>query len=131
MTTLPVKTTSRVQFIDITSQLKKAVSESGVRDGTVLVFVPHTTAGVTINEHADPAVVQDISMMLSKSVPHEAGFTHSEGNSDAHIKTLLTGSSVQVILSAGSLVLGTWQGIFFCEYDGPRQRKIHVKVMPG
>lgn len=129
METIQVKTGFRNQFVDVTSRVREAISKSGVRDGIAVIYVPHTTAGVTINEAADPSVVQDMQEKLSQLVPYEGQYRHSEGNSDAHIKASLVGSSVHVIVSGGSPVLGTWQGVFFCEFDGPRTRKVHVKVV--
>ncbi len=129
MTTVQVRTTSRIEFVDITRQVNDAVSKTGVQNGVVVVYVPHTTAGVTINEAADPSVVQDINTKLTQVIPHQGPYRHVEGNSDAHIKASLVGSSVTVIISDGALVLGTWQGIFFCEFDGPRSRKFHFQVM--
>lgn len=131
METIQVKTGSRIQFVDVTSRVREAISKSGVRDGIALIYVPHTTAGITINEAADPSVAEDIQEKLSQLAPFEESYRHSEGNSDAHIKTSLVGSSVHLIVSGGSPVLGTWQGIFFCEFDGPRTRKVHVKVVAG
>ena len=131
MKAIQVRTQSRIQFVDITSEVKDAISVSGIREGLALVFVPHTTAAVTINEAADPSVVSDIISKLSQMVPHRDNYLHSEGNSDAHIKASLIGSSVNLVISRGALVLGTWQGIFFCEFDGPRQRKVFVKVISG
>jgi len=131
MKAIQVRTQSRIQFVDITSEVKDAISVSGIREGLALVFVPHTTAAVTINEAADPSVVSDIISKLSQMVPHRDNYLHSEGNSDAHIKASLIGSSVNLVISGGALVLGTWQGIFFCEFDGPRQRKVFVKVISG
>ena len=130
METIKVKTTSRIEFVEITSQVRDAIARSGASEGFAIVYVPHTTAGVTINEAADPAVVQDINAKLSSLVPHQANYRHTEGNADAHIKASLMGSSVQVIISGGAPVLGTWQGIFFCEFDGPRARQVHVKIIP-
>lgn len=124
-----VKTDSHSQFKDITSQVKQAVSDSSVENGLALVYVTHTTAGITINEHADPAVAQDIISSLDKRFPWEDNYRHAEGNSAAHIKASLMGSSVSVIIENGSLVLGTWQGIFFCEFDGPRSRNAVIKVI--
>lgn len=124
-----VKTRSRTEFVDITSEVRNVVSDSGVRDGICYVYVPHTTAGVTINEGADPSVVKDIQTMLEKLVPHSARYLHMEGNSDAHIKTALIGSSETIVVEKGKLLLGTWQAIFFCEFDGARNRKVHVKVI--
>jgi secondary thiamine-phosphate synthase enzyme len=131
METIKVKTSSRIEFVEITSQVRDAIARSGASEGLAIVYVPHTTAGVTINEAADPAVVQDINSKLSSLVPHQANYRHTEGNADAHIKASLMGSSVQVIISRGSPVLGTWQGIFFCEFDGPRARQVHIKIIPG
>ncbi len=122
-----VRTSSRTQFVEITSEVRHAVASSGVSEGICIVFVPHTTAGVTINEHADPSVVHDIGAHLEKAVPPNRGYTHGEGNADSHIKTVMTGPSVTLIVHRGDLVLGTWQGIFFCEFDGPRNRTYHVK----
>ncbi len=131
METLQVKTGSRIQFVDITSRVGEAIARSGIKDGMAAVYVPHTTAGVTINEAADPAVVTDINMKLTELIPHHDGYRHTEGNADAHIKASLMGSSIHLIVSGGSPVLGTWQGIFFCEFDGPRTRKVVVTVVPG
>jgi secondary thiamine-phosphate synthase enzyme len=131
METVQVKSSSRVQFMDITHRIKETISKSGVRDGLALIFVPHTTAGITINEAADPSVADDIKEKLAKLAPHYDAYRHSEGNSDAHIKASLVGSSVTVIISGGAPVLGTWQGIFFCEFDGPRTRKIFVQIIPS
>jgi secondary thiamine-phosphate synthase enzyme len=124
-----VKTGSRIEFVNITSDLQKIVSESGVRNGVCHVYIPHTTAGVTINEGADPSVVEDIVSTLNKQVPHISGYLHAEGNSDAHIKTSLVGSSESIFIGGGKLLLGTWQAVFFCEFDGARNRTVMVKVM--
>jgi len=121
--------TGRDNFYNITTQAREAVRESGTRDGICTVFCPHTTAGITINENADPDVVRDMLLGLDKAFPDRPEFRHSEGNSSAHLKASCTGSSVQVIISGGSLVLGTWQGIYFCEFDGPRTRKFIVSVL--
>jgi secondary thiamine-phosphate synthase enzyme len=129
METIQVRTASRIQFVEITSQVTKAIAYSKVRDGMAVVYVPHTTAGITINEAADPSVVDDINEKLSSLVPHRGAYKHSEGNADAHIKASLMGSSVHLIIAEGSPVLGTWQGIFFCEFDGPRTRKVHIKIL--
>jgi len=126
-----IKTGSRTEFVNITSEVQKIVSESGVKEGVCYIYVPHTTAGVTINEGADPSVVKDIVSMLNKLVPHSGNYLHLEGNSDAHIKTTLVGPSESVIIGGGKLLLGTWQAIFFCEFDGARNRKVTVKVMEG
>ena len=127
--TLKVRTDSRTEYVDVTERVQQAVGESGISDGICLVSVPHTTAGVTINEAADPSVRRDIIHELDKVIPYDDNYKHMEGNSAAHIKTTLTGSSVLLIVEDGKLVLGTWQGIYFCEYDGPRRRTLHVKVL--
>jgi secondary thiamine-phosphate synthase enzyme len=129
METLQVRSGSRIQFLDITAQVREVIAGSGIQAGMAVVYVPHTTAGVTINEAADPSVVEDITAQLSQLVPYKASYKHVEGNSDAHIKASLVGSSVHLIVSRGAPLLGTWQGIFFCEFDGPRTRKVHVKVL--
>ena len=115
-------------FYNITAQVRQAVSDSGVRDGIAVVFCPHTTAGITINENADPDVVHDMLLGLSKAFPDRPEFKHGEGNSTAHLKASTTGSSVTVIIAEGKLKLGTWQGIYFCEFDPPRNRKFFVKI---
>lgn len=125
---ISIKTASRTEFVNITPSVQKAVSESGIKSGICYVYVPHTTAGITINEGADPSVVKDILTALNKLVPHKAGYLHMEGNSDAHIKTSLVGTSRSVIIENGRLILGTWQAIFFCEFDGPRSREVIVKI---
>ena len=128
-TTLDVKTGSRVELVDITSQVRKAVSKSGVRDGICHIFVPHTTAGIAINENADPSVKRDIVMETTKMVPFEDGYQHMEGNAAAHIKSVLFGPNLSLLVEGGDIVLGTWQGVFFCEFDGPRSRRVHLKVI--
>ena len=125
-TTIHVKTRSRIEMVDITSLVQKEVSKSKTSDGLCLVYVPHTTAGITINEGADPAVCKDIMDKLNELVPANAGYRHMEGNADSHIKASLMGSSVHVMVENGHLVLGTWQKIFFCEFDGPRSRRAYV-----
>jgi secondary thiamine-phosphate synthase enzyme len=127
--TFQVKTTTQTEFIDITHSVQEGVQKTGVGDGICIIFIPHTTAAVTINENADPSVIQDIVMELNKIVPFKDQYRHLEGNSPAHIKASLVGCSEFVFIESGKLVLGTWQGIFFCEFDGPRNRKVHVKVM--
>jgi len=131
MTRLDVRTTSHTQMVDITRLVQDAVRESGVADGICTVFVPHTTAGVTINENADPDVVRDFTTEINKIVPWEDGYHHMEGNSAAHLKASMIGFSEQIIVEDSRLVLGTWQGVYFCEYDGPRNRKVYVKVTEG
>jgi len=128
---LEINTNKRVEFVDITSKVSNVVAQSGVKEGLCVVYVPHTTCGLTINEHADPSVVEDIIGHTSKLVPDSEKYRHLEGNSDAHIKASLFGSSVSIIVSDGRLLLGTWQGIFLCEFDGPRRRSVYVKVMEG
>ena len=126
-----VKTGSRTEMVDITARIQAAVSTSGVTQGLCMVYVPHTTAGVTINESADPSVKRDIMMVLNQVIPWEADYRHLEGNSPAHIKSSLIGASETIIVKDSNLVLGTWQGIFFCEFDGPRTRKVHIKLISG
>jgi secondary thiamine-phosphate synthase enzyme len=128
---ISVKTTARTQMIDITAEVRAAVRESGIENGLVHVFSMHTTAAVTINENADPAVTTDMLAFINKVVPWDDHFKHMEGNSAAHIKVSLFGPSEIIPLEKGSLVLGTWQGIYFCEFDGPRTRWVHITVMPG
>jgi len=126
---ITITTKSRSQMIDITGSVRDAVTQSGVKEGICFVYVPHTTAGVTINENADPSVVRDILNETEKIVPWEDGYKHMEGNSAAHIKASMMGFSQMVIIDKGRLVLGTWQGIYFCEFDGPRQRKVLIKII--
>jgi secondary thiamine-phosphate synthase enzyme len=121
-----IKTSKRNEFVDITAQIQEIVGE--VSEGVVTVFVPHTTTGITINENADPDVPRDILKKLEKLIPQQDNYCHMEGNSDAHIKASLFGSSVRVIIQNGQLLLGTWQSIFFCEFDGPRTRKFYIQV---
>lgn len=128
---LDVSTSSRCEMIDVTAQVVEVVRDSGVTSGRVVCYVPHTTAGVTIQENADPDVTRDLTAYLSKLVPRSAGFRHAEGNSDAHIKASLVGSSVTVLVRDGRCVLGTWQAIYFCEFDGPRQRTLIVQTAGG
>ena len=129
--TLQVKTSAHTQMLDITRQIQDAVTDSGVKSGICTIFIPHTTAAVTINENADPDVVRDFTMEINKIVPWEDGYHHMEGNSAAHLKSSMIGFSEQVIIEDGRLVLGVWQGIYFCEYDGPRTRKVIVKITEG
>lgn len=124
-----ISTKSRNQMIDITGQVGSVVSKSGITNGDVIVYCPHTTAAITINENADPSVPHDMLLTLEQLLPqHRSGYRHSEGNSDSHCKSSLFGCSEQVLIKGGSLQLGTWQGIFFCEFDGPRSRKVIVQV---
>jgi secondary thiamine-phosphate synthase enzyme len=129
MTKLEIRTKKRTEMLDITAEVKRAVEGSGVKDGICLVFVPHTTAAVTINENADPDVTRDIQAHMARLVPKDAGFAHTEGNSDGHIMSSIFGASEALIVEGGRLVLGIWQGIYLCEFDGPRTRKVFVKVM--
>ena len=130
MKAIDVQTQSREAMIDLTSRVRDVVSSSNIKEGICLVYVPHTTAGITINENADPCVGTDIISSLEKVVLDSWPYAHSEGNSPAHVKASLIGSSIQTIVENGHLVLGTWQGIFFCEFDGPRKRKVYVKIQP-
>lgn len=126
---LTVKTNSRNEMIDITYEVENYLKENNFQNGVLTIFVPHTTAAVTINENADPSVKRDILSYLSKLIPQNAGFTHMEGNSDSHIKSTLVSPSLTVIVENGEIVLGTWQSIFFCEFDGPRARKVYLKFI--
>ncbi len=128
MKTLTVKSTSREDFVDVTSQVQQIVGASGIRTGSCLLHVPHTTAAVTVNEGADPSVPSDILAYLADRVPHRGPYRHAEGNSDAHIKSTLVGASLVLPVEDGRVVLGTWQAIFFCEFDGPRSRRLHVQI---
>jgi len=129
MKTFDLQTPSREAFIDITSRVEEEIEKSPVKSGICHVYVPHTTAAVTINENADPTVRQDILMTLRKAVPDSLPYAHSEGNSPAHVKSSLVGASVTLLIEDGRLALGTWQGIFFCEFDGPRRRHVYVRVL--
>ncbi|MFQ6089911.1 MAG: secondary thiamine-phosphate synthase enzyme YjbQ [Candidatus Bipolaricaulia bacterium] len=129
MRQISIRSQAKQELIDITSQVERVVREAGLEEGLCSVFVPHTTAGVLINENADPSVREDILMMLAKLIPQSTHYKHSEGNSPAHIKSSLVGSSVQVPVSEGRLKLGTWQGIIFCEFDGPRNRNAWISLL--
>lgn len=129
MDTLDITTNSRIEFVDITHRIQKMVDRSKNKEGICLVFCPHTTAGLTINENADKSVCFDINKQLQTLIPKDSNYQHQEGNSDSHIKTALIGNSVSIIINAGKLVLGTWQGIFFCEFDGPRSREVYIKIV--
>ncbi len=131
MKSITLRTHGRCELVDITGEVQKAIQDCGLENGLAMIFVPHTTAGVTINENADPSVVADLLENLERLVPQHGNYRHSEGNSDAHCKASLVGSSVSVAVQTGKLVLGTWQGIYFCEFDGPRSRKFQVLVLPG
>lgn len=127
--TIQVNTPDRSAAVDITNLVARKVRDSGVRSGVCLVYIPHTTAGVTVNEGADPSVMEDVLNGLDKLAPWRAGYKHAEGNSAAHIKAILVGGSAQIIIENGCLLLGTWEHIFLCEFDGPRTRKIRIKVI--
>ena len=132
MQEITLKTRRRCEMVDVTRQIAEFVEESGLTDGLVVAFVPHTTAGITINENADPDVVHDLLLTLEELAPqHRRGYQHGEGNSDAHVKASLVGPSVTVMVEGGRLCLGTWQGIYFCEFDGPRRRHVYVHVIRG
>jgi secondary thiamine-phosphate synthase enzyme len=127
--TISVNSRSRTELIDITGQVQEAVKKSGLKDGVCHLFVPHTTAGITINEGADPSVKRDILTSLNKLVPFEGDYHHAEGNSAAHIKTTMVGTSAVCLIEDSQLVLGTWQAIFFCEFDGPRTRRVYIATI--
>ncbi len=131
METINVRTTAQTEFIDITDRVQDAIQRLKISNGICYAYVPHTTAGVTVNENADPSVKRDILMALGKTVPDGLPYQHGEGNSPAHIKASLLGPSVVIFVESGKVVLGTWQGIFFCEFDGPRNRRIYVKGLEG
>ena len=126
---LRVKTKARTELVDITQGVQRLVAESGVRSGVCYIYVPHTTSGITINENTDPNVGRDILMELNKVIPFDDDYGHGEGNSAAHIKSTIVGVSKSVVIEEGRLALGTWQAVFFCEFDGPRDRRVYVKVM--
>ncbi|MCX7987815.1 MAG: secondary thiamine-phosphate synthase enzyme YjbQ [Thermodesulfovibrio sp.] len=127
--TLTVKTSSREEFVDIRMEVEKAIRDWGIKNGVCYLYVPHTTAGITINEGADPSVKKDIIDALKKIAPYGAGYSHVEGNADSHIKATIVGSSVNIFIEGGRLILGQWQSIFFCEFDGPRTRKVYMKII--
>ncbi len=129
MEKINIKTNSRIDLIDITDRIQTVVSKNKIKDGVCFIFCPHTTAGLTINENADPSVRRDIINTLNKLVPEGAGYSHSEGNADSHIKSSLFGASLTIFIAGGQLALGTWQGIYFCEGDGPRSREVWIKVI--
>jgi secondary thiamine-phosphate synthase enzyme len=126
---LSLKTERRTQLLDVTAAVTQMVRDSGVHQGTCLLYVPHTTAGIIVNEGADPDVARDIEAALDRLAPKEAGYRHAEGNADSHVKSALAGSSAMVFIAGGRLELGRWQGIFFCEFDGPRQRTLRIKIV--
>ena len=131
MKSVTLRTHKRSEFVDITGQVQEVINQEKLRNGAAMVFVPHTTAGITINENADPSVVTDLLESLGRLIPEQGNYRHSEGNSDSHCKASLMGCSVVVPVKNGELVLGTWQGIYFCEFDGPRSRKFQVTALAG
>jgi len=131
MEKIKLKTTKRIDLLDITDEIQNIVTKSKIKGGVCFIFCPHTTAGLTINENADPSVRRDIINTLNKLVPENAGYAHTEGNADSHIKSSLFGSSLTIFIEEGQLALGTWQGIYFCEGDGPRSREVWVKFVQG
>jgi secondary thiamine-phosphate synthase enzyme len=131
MQSFAVRTQKHTEFLDITRQVQSAAAALGLQSGILTIFVPHTTAGITINENADPDVTSDIAAALERAIPWNAEYRHSEGNAAAHVKASLIGSSVQVLVEGGRLQLGTWQAVYFCEFDGPRSRKVWVAAAPS
>jgi secondary thiamine-phosphate synthase enzyme len=129
--TLSVRTGSRIEMVDVTGKIQDLVRAGGVTEGVCQVFVAHTTAGLTINENADPSVQADLLMVLNKIISDREAYRHGEGNSPAHIKASLMGSDLTILVNNGSLLLGTWQGVYLCEFDGPRTRKVYIKIMAG
>ncbi len=127
--TIYIQSKKKIDFINITGQVEQLLKKDNVSEGICYLFVPHTTAGLTINESADPDVIRDMENKLNKLIPLNDYYLHSEGNSDAHIKTSILGSSLNIIINNSRLLLGTWQGLFFCEFDGPRNRKLHIKTI--
>jgi secondary thiamine-phosphate synthase enzyme len=131
---LTVQTRSACELVDVTAELRRALGAAGARDGLLVVYVPHTTAGVTVQENADPDVQRDLLLALENAVPSPPArgtYRHAEGNSDAHVKASLVGSSATLLVEGGAPVLGTWQGVYLCEFDGPRRRTVHLKLIPG
>src|SRR6476660_10029734 len=130
MQMLRVKTNRRTQLVDVTQEIEQVVAESGTKEGVCYVYIPHTTAAVMINEHADPDVASDLEGVFDRLVPHKGPYRHAEGNTDSHAKAIMVGASQVIFIERGKLALGTWQGVFFCEFDGPRERKMWVKIVP-
>jgi secondary thiamine-phosphate synthase enzyme len=130
MQSLEIRSRKRIEMIEVTAEIRRLIAASGVRQGLAVLFVPHTTAAVTINENADPDVVADLLGGLSRLVPADGPYRHAEGNSDAHLKSSLVGAGETLLIENGQPVLGTWQGIYFCEFDGPRQRRLLVRILP-
>ncbi|MCM8823812.1 MAG: secondary thiamine-phosphate synthase enzyme YjbQ [Candidatus Omnitrophica bacterium] len=131
MVIINISSTKRTEFIDITSQIERVIREKEIEEGICIIFCPHTTAGLTINENADPSVRSDIIAHIEKLIPYRGHYLHLEGNADSHIKASIFGSSLSLIVKNKRLILGRWQGIYFCEFDGPRERKVYVKVLSG
>jgi secondary thiamine-phosphate synthase enzyme len=129
MQTLHVKTGRRTQLVDITNEVQAIVTKSAIKTGICYLYVPHTTAAITINEHADPDVAHDVEGIFDRLIPERGPYKHGEGNSDSHMKAILVGATQTIFIAEGKLVLGRWQGIFFCEFDGPRDRKLHIKIV--
>ena len=129
--TINIKTSSRIELVDVTNKIASLISRQNISSGICCLFVPHTTAGITINENADPTVQLDINSKLNELIPAGNNYSHLEGNSDSHIKSTVVGSSLNIIIDNGKLVFGTWQGIYFCEFDGPRNRKLYIKLIKG
>src|SRR5271170_5970037 len=130
MHTLNVKTDRRTQLVDVTNDVQSAVTKSGTKTGICYLYVPHTTAAITINEHADPDVARDVEGIFDRLIPERGPYKHAEGNSDSHMKAILVGPTQTIFIVDGKLAMGRWQGIFFCEFDGPRDRKLYVKIIP-
>ncbi|GGP07405.1 secondary thiamine-phosphate synthase enzyme YjbQ [Oceanobacillus neutriphilus] len=126
-----IKTTKKQEFVFLDSQLKETLANSGVQEGIMIVYCPHTTGAITINENADPDVRRDLSLGMNETFPNKEAYVHMEGNSDGHMKSSVVGASETLIISNGQLILGTWQSVYFCEFDGPRTRKVYVKIMEG
>lgn len=131
MYTFTVQTRQHTQFLNIDREVQRVVTESGVQSGVAHIFVPHTTAGITINENADPDVVADMALILERAVPWNGGYAHAEGNAAAHVKASMMGFTATVLIEEGTLQFGTWQSIYFCEFDGPRSRKVWVQILPA
>jgi secondary thiamine-phosphate synthase enzyme len=129
--TFTVQTRQHTQFLNIDREVQRVVTESGVQSGVAHIFVPHTTAGITINENADPDVVADMALILERAVPWKGGYAHAEGNAAAHVKASMMGFTATVLIEGGTLQFGTWQSIYFCEFDGPRSRKVWVQILPA
>ena len=130
MQTLQVKTNRRTEFVDVTNEIQSAIAKSATKNGVCHLYVPHTTAAITINEHADPDVARDVEGIFDRLIPKRGPYKHAEGNSDSHMKAILVGATQNIFIVDGKLARGRWQGVFFCEFDGPRDRKLYVKIVP-